>query len=90
MLIKEYKFTNFATALTNIVLAQIAILSFTVDEDMSVYNSFLGGLVGIVILGFGVYFIINGLIKYRKYKKSIASSPLHAVENNELLDEKKD
>lgn len=90
MLIKEYKFTNFATALTNIVLAQIAILSFTVDKDMSVYNSFLGGLVGIVILGFGVYFIINGLIKYRKYKKSIASEQHQTIEKNELLNGKKD
>ena len=80
MLIKEYKFTNFATALTNIVLTQIAILSFTTVQDMSVYNSFMGGLVGVVILGFGLYFIINGSIKYRRHVKKINN-----VESNSTL-----
>ena len=73
MLIKEYKFTNFATALTNIVLTQIAVLSIVAPSDMSVYNSFMGGLVGIVILGFGVYFIINGIIKFKRHQKKVRS-----------------
>ena len=52
MLIKEYKFTNFATALTNIVLTQIAILSLMPVARMNFYNALLGIIVGIVILGF--------------------------------------
>ena len=71
MLIKEYKFTNFATALTNVVLTQIAVLSIVAPQDMNVYNSFFGGVIGLVILGFGMYFIINGIIKYQKHLKKL-------------------
>jgi large-conductance mechanosensitive channel len=38
---------------------------------MNVYNSFFGGVIGFVILGFGMYFIINGIIKYQKHLKKL-------------------
>ncbi len=74
MLIKEYKFTNFATALTNLVLTQMAILSFMPIENMHFYNSLLGVIVGTVILGFGLYLIINGLIKLKVYTTGVTNA----------------
>lgn len=74
MLIKEYKFTNFATALTNIVLTQMAILSLCPVENMNFYNSLLGIIVGSVILGFALYLIIHGLLQLRVYTTGITNS----------------
>ena len=85
MLIKEYKFTNFATALTNLVLTQMAILSFIPIKNMHFYNSLLGVIVGIVILGFGLYLIINGLIQLRVYTTEITNSK-KALDTNKKTD----
>ncbi len=75
MLIKEYKFTNFATAFNNIVLAQIAILSFTTSDNMAMYNCAIGVLVGAIILGIGLYLTIDGIQKKRKYNQIINNNP---------------
>lgn len=74
LLIKEYKFTNFSTALTNLVLTQMAILSFMPVENMHKYNAILGIIVGSVILGFGLYIIIHGLVRMRVYKSGITNA----------------
>lgn len=81
MLIKQYKFTNFATALTNLVLTQMAILSFMPIKNMHFYNSLLGVIVGIVILGFGLYLIINGLIQYRVYSTGVTNAKSKKTNN---------
>ena len=73
MLIKQYKFTNFSTALTNLVLTQIAILALSPIPKMNFYNALLGIIVGSVILGFGLYMVINGLIKYKVYTTGITN-----------------
>lgn len=75
MLIKEYKYTNFATAFNNITLAQIAILSFTTSENMAFYNTVIGILVGLVIFGIGIYLLVDGLVKKHRYYKIIAKYP---------------
>ena len=85
MLIKEYKFTNFATALTNLVLTQMAILSFMPIENMHFYNSLLGVIVGTVILGFGLYLIINGLIKLKVYTTGVTNAKTN--KNNQEVEE---
>ena len=73
MLIKEYKFTNFATALNNVVLTQMAILALTPVENMNFYNALVGVINGIVILGFGLYIVIHGLIQLRLYTTGITN-----------------
>ena len=75
MLIKEYKYTNFATAFNNITLAQIAILSFTKSNNMPFYNGAIGVIVGLIILGIGAYLVIDGLIKKHKYYKLVSKYP---------------
>lgn len=75
MLIKEYKYTNFATAFNNITLTQIAILSFTTSENMSVYNSIMGVIVGLIVLGIGLYLAIDGVMKKRKYYQIVKKYP---------------
>jgi len=76
MLIKEYKLTNFATALNSIVLAQIAILSFTSPEvNVALYNGIVGIICGIVILAIGIYLIIDGYVKKRRYERIIKNYP---------------
>ncbi len=73
MLIKEYKFTNFATALTNLVLTQMALLSLMKVPNMHTYNATVGIIVGAVILGFGLYLVVNGFIKLKVYTTGITN-----------------
>ena len=75
MLIKEYKLTNFATAFNNLVLAQIALLSFTATENAAFYNGLIGICVGVIILGIGLYLMIDGLVKKHRYYQIIKDYP---------------
>ncbi len=70
LIIKQYKLTNFATALTNLVLTQMAILSFMPIPSMHTYNAVLGIIVGSVILACGLFITIHGLIRLRGFYKS--------------------
>ncbi len=74
MLIKEYKFTNFATALTNILLTQMALLSLMPIPNMHFYNALIGAIIGIVILAFGLYLTINGIIQLKLYTTGITNA----------------
>ena len=75
MLIKEYKLTNFATAFNNLVLAQIALLSFTATENVAFYNGLIGICVGVIIFGIGLYLMIDGLVKKHRYYQIIKDYP---------------
>lgn len=75
MLIKEYKLTNFATAFNNLVLAQIALLSFTATESAAFYNGLIGICVGVIIFGIGLYLMIDGLVKKHRYYQIIKDYP---------------
>lgn len=76
MLIKEYKFTNFATAFNNLVLTQIALLSISSTSiRMAVYNGIIGVIAGIIILGIGLYLTIDGLIKKHKFYQIVNKNP---------------
>ncbi len=75
MLIKEYKLTNFATAFNNLVLTQIALLSFSNVENSAFYNGLIGICVGVIILGIGLYLMIDGFVKKHRYYKIIKDYP---------------
>lgn len=76
MLIKEYKFTNFSSALNNIMLAQVAICSFTKPHfDAALYNGIMGMVCGFIVLAIGTYLIIDGAIKYYRYNRIIKNYP---------------
>ena len=81
MLIKEYKITNFAIALTNVVLTQIAILSYLEIENMHYYNSIFGGIVGCIILICGLYLVIHGLIHIRVYTSGVTNAKVKENKN---------
>ena len=89
MLIKEYKFTNFATALNNIVLTQMALLSLFSVPNMHFYNAIVGLLNGVVILAFGLYLVINGLIKMKVYTTGITNTKkqIKQQEHSEILND---
>lgn len=70
MLVKEYKFTNFATGFNNLVLAQVACLSLAKVGNATKYNAVLGIFVGSIILGVSIFLIIDGYIKRTKYYNS--------------------
>lgn len=82
ILLREIKVTNLAAALTNIVLTQIAILSFTFAEDASLYNGLMGIGVGFIILIMGVVLSIRGQNKIIKFKEleNKKKSPLIKIE----------
>ena len=74
MLIKEYRLANFAGAFTNIVLAQIAILSFTTEANMASYNALVSGIVGVFIFAIGIYLIVHGILMKRVYTTGITNA----------------
>ena len=86
MLIKEYKFTKFATAINNIVLTQIAILAILPVPNMHFYNSLIGVANGLLILGFGLYIVISGLIKLKVYTTGVTNAKHHKDKHNSLKD----
>ncbi len=96
LIIKEYKFTNFSTALTNLVLTQMAILSFMPIENEHTYNATLGIIVGSVILGFGLYILIHGICKWKVYTTGITNAKrnkketLPEAETADLLPDEKE
>jgi len=77
MLVKEYKLTNIATTLNSIVLAEISIFSFIVPKNLNVhlFNGVLGIICGVIVLAIGIYLIIDGFLKRRKYEKIIKKYP---------------
>lgn len=89
MIVKEYKLTNFATAFTNVVLAQVAILSFTTDANMYRYNAIIGIIVGSIILLMGLYLTINGFIMRKVYTTGVTNAKKQNNANNETSQDKK-
>ena len=75
MLIKQYKLTNFATAFNNIVLAQIAILSFMTIENVALYNGIIGIIAGLIVMIIGLYLLFDGIRKKRKYYQLVKKYP---------------
>ncbi|MBE7076804.1 MAG: hypothetical protein E7374_02800 [Clostridiales bacterium] len=76
MLIKEYKLTNFAGAFNHIVLAQVALLSvMETEKNMALFNGVLAISVGFIIMVIGIYLIVDGVKKKKKYKEIISRHP---------------
>lgn len=68
LLVKEYKITKLATALNNLVLAQIAILSFSNITNVDKFNIIIGLIMGSLILFLGIYLIIDGKSKKKIFE----------------------
>ena len=64
-IIKGIKLTNFANALTTIVLTQVVLLDTFADEYNSSLNGYTGMGVSLVIIGLGLYMIL-GIRKINK------------------------
>ena len=59
-ILKSVKLTNFANALTSIVLTQVVLLdTYAKEYDLSKINGYTGMAVSIVIIIIGIYMIIN-------------------------------
>jgi len=58
-IIKGIKLTNFANALTTIVLTQVVLLDTFADEYNSSLNGYTGMGVSLVIIGLGLYMILG-------------------------------
>lgn len=58
-IIKGIKITNFANALTSIVLTQVVLLDTYAGNYNSTLNGYTGIGVGIIIIGLGLYMIIS-------------------------------
>ena len=59
-IIKAVKITNFANALTSIVLTQVVLLdTYASEYDLSQINGYTGMVVSFAILIMGIYMIIN-------------------------------
>lgn len=65
-IIKAVKITNFAYALTSVVLTQVTLLdTFASDDYVSNLNGYTGMIVSIIIMILGIYMII-GIQEYTK------------------------
>ena len=59
-ILKAVKITNFANALTSIVLTQVVLLdTFASEYDLAVVNGYTGMVVSLMIVIMGLYMIIN-------------------------------
>lgn len=59
-ILKAVKITNFANALTSIVLTQVVLLdTYASDYDLTQVNGYTGMGVSIIIIVMGLYMIIN-------------------------------
>ena len=59
-ILKSVKLTNFANALTSIVLTQVVLLDTYASEfDLTKINGYTGMGVSVIIMALGVYMIIN-------------------------------
>lgn len=59
-ILKSVKITNFANALTSIVLTQVVLLdTYASEYDLSIVNGITGMIVSLAIIGMGLYMIIN-------------------------------
>ena len=59
-ILKSVKITNFANALTSMVLTQVVLLdTYAKEMDLSNINGYTGMGVSLVIIGMGLYMIIN-------------------------------
>ena len=58
-IIKGIKITNFANALTSIVLTQVVLLDIYANEYDSTLNGYTGMGVSLIIIGLGLYMIIG-------------------------------
>ena len=58
-IIKGIKITNFANALTSIVLTQVVLLDTFANEYDSTLNGYTGMGVSLTIIGLGLYMIIS-------------------------------
>ena len=63
------KFANLSSAFIGIALTQTAILSFTLNIDVSAYNGIVGILFGGLTSVIGIYMIIRGLKMDKKEEK---------------------
>lgn len=59
LIIKSIKITNFAKALTSIVLTQVVLLDTYADEYDSTLNGYTGMGVSMIIMALGLYMIIS-------------------------------
>lgn len=67
-IISAVKFTNFANALTSIVLTQVVLLdTFGSDMNTNIYDGIVGLFVSIIIIFLGLYMIID----IKKYVKNL-------------------
>lgn len=59
-ILKAVKMTNFANALTSIVLTQVVLLdTYATEFDLAEVNGYTGMFVSLIIMAIGVYMIIN-------------------------------
>ena len=58
-IIKAIKITNFANALTSMVLTQVVLLDTYANEYDSTLNGYTGMGVSLIIIGLGLYMIIT-------------------------------
>ena len=82
MLIKEYRVANFASALNNLVLTQMALLALMTIPNMHLYNSIIALIVATLISLIGMYLVIHGLVQLRVYTTGITNKK-HKKNNQE-------
>ena len=59
-ILKAVKLTNFANALTSIVLTQVVLLdTYASDYDLAQINGYTGMVVSLMIMIIGIYMIVN-------------------------------
>lgn len=69
-IIKAVKITNFASALTSLVLTQVVLLdTFSKEKYISICNGYTGIAVSLIIMVLGLYMIVSSKTIINKKRK---------------------
>ncbi len=67
LLLTGLKFINLSSAMSSLVLTQIALLSINIPQKQSIiYNTITGTIVGVATIGIAIYMIISMNVRKRK------------------------
>lgn len=84
-LLTGLKFINLCSALSSVVLTQIAILSTQIDEKSFVfYNTLIGTIVGLATIGISVYMFISSKYHIQKFYPVLKNNAILTLKSQKI------
>ena len=86
LLLTSLKYINLASALSSIVLTQIALLSLeTTASQSAIYNTITGMIVGFATIVIAIFMLVLGNYKFTRSKAQIKKKSMFSPAKNKLI-----